>query len=152
MRKKRILLDLDVITVALWDAKGINFINRVKGGEFEVYTPHIMIELVSKWKNRSLSEKIIYFYELYTDKMLTAVNIFDRIKKLEIDDKKIIRELIEKGVKEEDAVLVLVSSIFDMDYLVTYNRKHLKNNEKEIMEVLSENGLKPIKIAIPDEI
>ena len=38
-------------------------------------------------------------------------------------------ELEKYGVKSEDAFLVLVSSIFGLDYLVTFNRKHLKNKK-----------------------
>ena len=56
------------------------------------------------------------------------------------------------GVKEEDVVLVVISSIFDIDYLVTFNRKHLKSKEKEINEVLRKNGIKCIKIILPSEL
>ena len=62
------------------------------------------------------------------------------------------KKLLSKGVKEEDAVLVIIASIFEIDHLVTYNRKHLRNKEIEINDVLSQNGLKTIKIRLPDEI
>ena len=44
-------------------------------------------------------------------------------------------ELVDIGVKEEDVILVIASSIFEVDYLVTFNRKHLKSKEREINNI-----------------
>jgi len=69
-----------------------------------------------------------------------------------LDDKKLSSDLLSYNIKEEDIVLIIFASIFSLDYLVTFNRKHLKNNQKEINEVLKKNGLEAIKIVLPDEI
>ena len=42
--------------------------------------------------------------------------------------------------------------IIDLDYLITFNRVHLKNKEEEINEILSEYGLRTIKITSPEQI
>lgn len=92
---KKILIDLDVVTVAFWNRhkEALEFLARLKSGEFE----------------------------------------------------------LETGVKEEDAVLVVVTSLFSLGYLVTYNRKHLRDKVGVINRVLSKNGFREIKISSPSE-
>jgi len=54
------------------------------------------------------------------------------------------------GVKDEDAFLVLAASAENLDYLVTFNRKHLTNNESKINELLRRYKLNEIKIVMPE--
>ena len=84
--------------------------------------------------------------------MVTNDDIDAKIDDLGIDDEKILLELQSNGVKEEDAFIVLIASIFDLDNLITFNRKHLRNKKKEINEVLKRNGLKTIEISGPEEV
>ena len=109
----KILVDLDVLTVAFWNRheEALEFLARVKSGEFEVSTPYVLFDV-----------------------------------------EKLTKELLETGVKEEDAVLVVVTSLFSLGYLVTYNRKHLRSKSKEINEVLEKYGLRKISILLPTEI
>ena len=79
-------------------------------------------------------------------------NILNKIEGIGIEYGKLLFELVGKGVKEEDAILVIVSSIFDVEYLVTFNRKHLKSKENAINQVLGKNGLKTIKVSEPSEL
>ena len=134
-QKKKILIDLDVVTVALWDFKeeALKFIDRVKRGEFEVYAPYVLIELVSEWKHSELRKKIIEFYNLYAIKISTieTVNI---AKEIGIDYTSVIKQLEENGVKEEDAILVFTASIFNLDYLVSFNKIHLINKKIQLMK------------------
>lgn len=156
--KKKILIDLDVITVELWDSKGENkrianeFIRRVENKEFFVVTPYSLLELVSKWKYTALKDEIEEFYLKKSDMTLSNKDVDAKIDSIGIDDVSILLELERNAVKGEDALLALISSIFDIDYLVTFNRKHLRNKTKIINEVLKENGLKPIQIVGPEEI
>lgn len=156
--KKKIIVDLDVVTVSIWDKKGENsqlaaeFIGRIKNKEFYVITPFFLLELVSKWRYSQLKDYIEEFYLKFTDTMLSNEDLDEKIDSINIDDKKIILELISNGVKSEDSLLVLVASIFDADYLITFNRVHLKNKKEVINEVLKKNGLSSIKIAGPEEV
>lgn len=154
MPKKKIIVDLDVVTVAEWDSNknALNFTKRVKKGEFDLTTPYILLEHLSNWNHKELASKIEHFYNLYSKVIISAQNMFSKLKEISVDRKSLTGELLSKGVKEEDAVLVLVTSIFEIDYLITFNRKHLKNKEKAINEVLTKNGLKTIKIRLPDEV
>ena len=155
--KKKIVVDLDVVTVAKWD-KGKNgdlgrsFLLRIKNKEFDVVTPFYLLGHLDKWKHITLKEKIENFYLKNSTTLLTNEDVDEKIEDLGIDDIKILLELQSHDIKEEDAFIVLVTSIFELDYLVTFNRKHLRNKEKEINEILAKNGLKNIKIAGPEEV
>ena len=156
--KKKIIVDLDVVTVSIWDKKGENvrlaveFIDRVKQKEFEVITPFYLLEHLIKWKYVTLKEKIEEFYLKNSDSLLTNEDVDERIDSLEIDDEKILLELQSNNVKEEDAFIALITSIFKLDYLVTFNRRHLKNKKNQINEVLKKHGLAAIKIVGPEEV
>ena len=158
MGNKKIIIDLDIVTVSIWDKKGENvklavkFINRVKNKEFQTVTPFYLLGHLEKWRYISLKEKIEDFYIKNSDKMVTNDDIDAKIDDLEIDDEKILLELQSNGVKEEDAFIVLIASIFDIDNLITFNRKHLRNKKREINEVLKKNGLKTIQISGPEEV
>ncbi|MBI2654758.1 hypothetical protein HYX02_08205 [Candidatus Woesearchaeota archaeon] len=156
--KKKIIVDLDAVTVSIWDKKGENsqlateFIGRIKNKEFYVITPFFLLELVPKWRYSQLKDYIEEFYLKFTDTMLSNEDLDEKIDSINIDDRKVILELISNGIKSEDSLLVLVASIFDADYLITFNRVHLKNKKEAINEVLKKNGLSSIKIAGPEEV
>ena len=151
--KKKIIIDLDVVTVSIWDKKDeAKIMERVKGGLFYMVTPYILLEHLSKWSYRKLAEEITNFYETYSSEIVTAQNLLDRLEETKVSYRKLLTELIGVGVKEEDVVLVIIVSVFNLDYLVTFNRKHLKNNESKINEVLKKNGIKTINIVSPSEL
>ena len=151
--KKKIIVDLDVVTLAVWDKKDeAKLIEKIKSGVFDMAVPYIILEHLSKWSYRKLAIEISSFYEKYSYKIVTAQNILEKTKEMNLDYGTLLMQLIDIGVKEEDVILVIIASIFDMDHLITFNRKHLKNNEKEINEVLRKNGIKTIKIALPSEL
>ena len=156
--KKKIMIDLDIVTVSIWDNKGENvklalrFIARIKNKEFYVATPFYLLEHLAQWKHIRLKEQIEDFYIKNSDRLITSEDIETRIDELGIDDVKILSELQSHDVKEEDAFIVLVAAIFDLDYLVTFNRKHLRGKKKEINEVLKRNEIKTIEINGPEEV
>lgn len=151
--KTKIIVDLDVLTFAFWDKKDeAKLIEKIKSGIFDMIAPYIIIEHLSKWNYRKLAEEIFNFYQTYSFQIITAQNILDKTLELDIEYDKLFMELVNIGVKEEDVVLVITSSIFDVDYLITFNRKHLRNKQKEINEVLRKNGTNTIKITLPSEL
>ena len=83
--KKKIIIDLDIVTVSIWDKKGDNpklatkFVNRVKNKEFYVITPFFLLELVSKWKYSQLKDYIEDFYIKFTDKMLSNDDLDEKM-------------------------------------------------------------------------
>ena len=151
---KKILIDLDVITVAFWDKnnEALKFLDRVKKGEFEVYTPYSLFDLVTQWKYIELRDKIIHFYNIHSSRIITINNVLEESEKRGLETEKATEELLKFHVKEEDAVLVIVTSLFNLDYLVTYNRTHLRNKINIINKVLRKNEFGEIEIKTPGEI
>ena len=156
--KKKIIVDLDVVTVALWDKKGKNtdiakrFLERIAKGEFYVATPFFLIETVLKWNYKALKQSIKNFYVRYSNKLFTDEEIKDTYENLDIDYVKIIYELENSGIKKEDAALIFVASIFSFDYLVTFNRVHLKNKKEVANKILKKWKLPSIEIVSPEEL
>ncbi|MBI2575260.1 hypothetical protein HYV82_05240 [Candidatus Woesearchaeota archaeon] len=150
---KKIVVDLDVVTLAFWDRKDeARIIERIKGGQLAMITPYIILEHLSKWEYRRLAEEIAGFYWKYSFQIVTAQNIMDKSNGADLEYGRLLSELVRAGVKEEDAVLVIISALFDIGHLVTFNRKHLKSKEKEINEVLRKNGTGPVRIVLPEEL
>ena len=110
--KKKIIIDLDVVTVGKWDKS--NYLNN-------------------------------------SDELIDRLHIIEDIVSKGIDFEEIFTRFVNIGIKEEDITLILFSSLRDA-LLVTFNRVHLKNKEEEIKEILSEYGLKTIKITSPEQI
>ena len=129
-KKKKIIIDLDVVTLAFWDKKDeAGLIERIKADEFEMITPYILLDHLSKWSHQKLANEINEFYEKYSSEIITAKKLLNESEKNKIEYLELLNELINIGVKEEDVVLVIVSSLFYVDYLITFNRKHLKNKD-----------------------
>ena len=150
--KKKIMIDLDVVTTAIWDKKkeSLEFLARVKKGEFRVYTPFALLDTLSSWEHESLKDSIKEFYNVYSARILSAEEYLEKTSGLKMDGKDIVRELSKSGVKEEDALLVVISSIFELDAIVTYNRKHLHSNKERINEILRRHGLNEVSIMLPN--
>ena len=106
--KKKIIIDLDVVTVSIWNKKGQQvevankFIGRVKNLEFHVTTPFFLLELVSKWKYSQLKDFIEEFYLKFTNDILSNEDLDKKIDSMGVNDEDIITELVNKrGVKEK---------------------------------------------------
>ena len=148
--KRKILVDLDVLTNALW--KGENekaarkFLNTVMEN-VEILTPSTLIELIFNWKDRNIAKSILSFY-LENSDILSQKTILREFERNKVDYKKIIDELVKVSGKEEDCFLVLVASVFGLD-IITFNKKHLLNKKNEINDVLIRFNLKEVKINEP---
>jgi hypothetical protein len=124
--KNKILIDLDVLTVAEWEKRdprkeiALKFLEDVRKKKFDAKTPVVLIKRIAEWEYNTIRDRIEDFYIKHAQ-ILTVKDIKERIKELGIDDEKILRELENRDVKSEDAFLVLVVSIFDIDFLVTFN-------------------------------
>ncbi|MBI2575263.1 hypothetical protein HYV82_05255 [Candidatus Woesearchaeota archaeon] len=156
-KKRKLIVDLDVVTVAKWDKSkngdlGRQFVMRIEQGEFEMIVPYMLLDLISEWKHTKLAKEIKGFYEIYSTEIISAINLEAKIVRMNVDRKALTLNLKSYGIKGEDIILVIIACVFDADYLVTFNRKHLKNNEVKINDALRKYGLRTIKIVLPHEI
>ena len=149
---------MDVVTVAFWDNKGKNvelarkFITRIENEEFYLGTPFLIIEIVLKWKHETLKRNIEEFYVRNSNKLLTDTEIKEKCIEINVDYEYTLNKLENVGIKMEDAALVLVASLFSFDYLVTFNRIHLKNKKERANKILKESNLPTIDIVGPEEL
>ena len=156
--KKKIIIDLDIVTVSIWDKKGKQvetareFIEKVENKEFNVGTPFLLIEVVMKWKHETLKNSIKEFYVKNSDRLFTDTEIKEKCEDLDIDYNHALNELENAGIKKEDAALVLITSLFSFECLVTFNRIHLKNKKEEANRILKEWKLPTIQILGPEEL
>src|SRR3989344_7425741 len=110
--KKKIIIDLDVVTVGKWD-RGKNgntsrrLIRRVINKEFYLITPTLLIELVRKWKYENLKFHIEEFYSKNSDELVERLQIIEEILAKEVDFEEVFGKFIEIGIKEEDITLIL---------------------------------------------
>ena len=156
--KIKIIVDLDIVTVALWDNKGKNvelarkFLSRIEKKEFYVGTPFLIIESVMKWKHEKLKNSIKEFYVKNSDRLFTDTEIQEKCVELSVNYEQILIKLENAGIKKEDAILVLAASIFSFSHLVTFNRIHLKNKKEGANRILQECELPTILISGPEEL
>ena len=154
--KRKIIIDLDVVTVGKWD-RGANgnssrrFMYNVTKRLFYLITPTSLIELARKWRHEKLKVQIDEFYLKNSDELIERVQIIKEIVSKGIDFEEIFKKFIDIEIKEEDITLILVGSLRDA-LLITFNKIHLKNKEEEINGILSEYSLKTIKIISPEQI
>jgi len=155
-RKKKIIIDLDVVTVGKWDRSregnlSRKLMDRVAKREFYLITPTLLIELVRKWKHEKLKSEIEEFYLQNSAELVERLQIIEEIISKGVDFEELFARFVGNGIKEEDITLIFLSSLRDA-LLITFNRTHLKNQEEEINEILSEYGLKNIEITSPEQI
>ena len=153
--KKRMIVDLDVVTVAEWDRgkeadSSRKFIGKVIEGKYYVVTPTSLIQLVKKWKHIELGNKIQEFYSNNSKELVERVEIIEEITAKGIDFEKLFHKILAESIKEEDIQLILVASLKEAK-LITYNKIHLRNKKEAINEILSEFGLRAIEIISPEE-
>lgn len=154
--KKKILVDIDVVAVSEHYVNDNDHkiaepvMKRIKSGEFEVYATHALLDLIRAWSSGPIKKKILSFYDAYSYS-IPAIEIETKSSEKSIKLEEIVSKLSKKGVKEEDASIAVITSLFSL-ILVTLNRKHLRNKRDDINKILKEHGLNEIEILLPSEI
>ena len=156
--KKKIIIDLDVVTVGIWKkaderrTESLKFMKRVENKEFEVEMLTSTLNLVEKWNNLELSTRIKDFYYKNSDHFIEDIEVFNFLRTRKVSASAIIDEFLKKRIKREDIMLILACVVAKADHLVTFNRRHLKNNADTINAILNKNKLHKMKVVFPNEI
>lgn len=111
----------------------LSFFDKIKQGEYEVFISDVVIEEigVAKEEKRDLLLNIIKEYN--PKRLLINEEVVELAKKY-------ISEEVLPAKKLEDAIHVAVSTIFEMDALISWNLKHLANLKK--MEMINGVNMK----------
>lgn len=136
--------DLKAITIELFD-------NFIKTGIYETYVSDFVIQEINKTQNLDKRKKLLKILEEYPVDFieLQNLNTIDELADLYIFNK------IVPANKRFDALHIAVSVLHKMNYLVSWNFKHLANinRERKVLAVNSQNNyLHPIRILTPIEL
>jgi hypothetical protein len=151
---KRNLIDLNVFTAAEWDKnkEAIEFLEKAKS--YEVYEPLFFVyHIARRWEYKKWADKIFKRIDELKSRIMFFSELNEKIRaKCELSLKELTVKAIKKlKIKTEDFWLVLSASVSNA-LLVIYNRKDLKDKEKEINDFLKENNLDAIEIILPSEL
>jgi len=159
MKKISIYLDTSVINFLFADdapeKKEITidfFQNYIKKNIYAVYISPVVIDEINRTKDENKRYKLLNVVHEYSLEMIDSIEKDDEIKALAI---KYINQGIIPAHKLEDALHIAISTIYNIDILVSWNYKHLANVNKE-RKILSVNIIEgypnAFKMATPMEV
>lgn len=142
MKKLSIYLDTSVINFLFADdapeKRDVTidlFENYIKKNIYETYISPVVIDEINKFSDSKKKERLLNVIKKYKLKILdTAIyqNEIENISELYIKSK------IIPLNKIEDALHIAISTVFEIDILLSWNYKHLANVKKEA-EIISIN-------------
>ncbi|MFB6159435.1 MAG: hypothetical protein ABEJ95_07330 [Candidatus Nanohalobium sp.] len=155
------VVDIDVFTIALWDKQddrkehAEEVLEKIESGEIELHIPILLFQQIHEWKHSDLATEIAEFQFRYSNELIDVRELENSI---ESKTGKLVSKIIEEGMnqlenmKESDLNLVLYTSGMKIDYLITFDKKHLLNRQKELNEFLKNQELPEIEIKSPEEL
>lgn len=158
MKKLKVYLDTSVINFLLADdtpelkAATVDFFdNFIRTGIYETYISEYVLLEINKTSDNEKKEKLLEVIEQYPIELTEII----RTNEIEFLADEYIRNSIIPLNKKLDALHIAVSTVHKMDYLVSWNYKHLANinKEKKIFAVnLQYNYLDLLRICTPLEL
>ena len=132
----RVFVDSSVLFAAALSAKGSarDLIVRSLGGDFTLYVSSLVLEEVK----RNLSHK--------APSALPAFELFRTLLTNIVDPDKPLVLRVAEVVEAKDAPIVAAAIVAEVDYLASYDQKHLLRQKDQI---LSSFG---VKVVVPDEV
>lgn len=162
---KKVIIDLSVVTVANYPRLGTEFdykrkqeallflekvTEAAKSGELGVITPKNFYALVGEWQHKEIVLKILEFYRLVTSEFVETADLIAELIEMDIDYEDITASLVKRGVKGEDALIVVTASL-KQAVIVTYNKKDLRDKLVAINEILAGRRMTKIAVKEPSE-
>lgn len=128
------------------------FDNYIATGVYTVHISSIVVDKLSNTPNPALREQLISFITKYQLEILDTNERDDEIRRLAA-------AYVKSGIipltKFEDALHIAISTVFEIDILLSWNYRHLANVKKELLiqgANLSFGYTKPLKIVTPLEV
>lgn len=122
------------------------FLQRVKRGDYRVFTSELVIREIEKTSNLGKRKKLL--------KVISEITVLP----ITYESRELGKVYLSLGIipprYEPDAIHLAIATLNEIDVLVTWNMGHLANPETRI-NVREENlkrGLKVIDIATPEEV
>lgn len=158
MKKFSIYLDTSVINFLFADDAPEQrdttkefFNDYVKPGFFAVYISPVVIDEINRTKDELRKTKLLNAVRDYN---LTILDIETRIREIQRAE-----VYLEKGIvpktKLEDALHIAISTVYEMDVLLSWNFRHLANLNRERKTIganIQEGYMKTLRITTPLEV
>jgi len=158
MKKLKVYLDTSIINFLFADdvpelkAATIDFFdNFIKTAIYETYISEYVLLEINKTPDNEKKEKLLKVIEEYPMELIEIT----RKNEIEFLADEYVRNNIIPANKKLDALHIAVSTVNKMNYLASWNYKHLANinREKRIFAVnLQYNYLDPLRICTPLEL
>ncbi len=159
MKRKSIYLDTSIINFLFADdepeKKEITlefFEHYVKPGVHHVFISQIVTDEITRTKDAHKRELLMEAIDNYSIELLEIERYNDELSRLS-------QIYIDKGIipnrKLEDALHIAVTTVFELDILLSWNYRHLSNVNKEArihVANYSEGYTKPIRMITPLEV
>lgn len=159
MRKLSIYLDTSIINFLfaddapeLRDITILFFSSIVRKGIYDIWISSVVVDEIQQTADEAKRERLLNAVRDYDLPILDTTSSKQEIR--DLANKYIESKVIPPG-KEEDALHVAISTVFEIDVLLSWNYRHLANlsRERRIMLVnLSEGYAKPLRIITPMEV
>ena len=129
-------------------ADTVKLFNEVKEGKYEPYTSSYALDEIEETKDKSKRENML---SLIAEYEITIIPGDDEARRL--SDKYISMGIIPVG-KDYDSLHIAIASIYDMDFIFSFNFQHINRIKTKTMAsvVNLSEGYKPITIATPGEV
>jgi predicted nucleic acid-binding protein len=159
MRKLSIYLDTSIINFLfaddapeLRDITILFFSSIVRKGIYDIWISSVVVDEIQQTADEAKRERLLNAVRDYDLPILDTTSSKQEIR--DLANKYIESKAIPPG-KEEEALHVAISTVFEIDVLLSWNYRHLANlsRERRIMLVnLSEGYAKPLRIITPMEV
>jgi hypothetical protein len=160
MKKVKVAFDIDFACVHAWrkkdrrkeDIKKFFDLLRKNKDKFECLVSSHVLDQISVWRDKKLANDIISLFKSLCKVVDLEENIryFEKARNVKIKDFTQ-NYASEVGIKTEDALAVIVYSLIEVEYFVTFNKKHLRNKYAKLKEIGWKYGIKIPEIMLPSE-
>jgi len=135
MRKLEIYLDTSVINFLFADdapeKRDVTielFENYIKNNIYAVFISSVVIDEINKTNDNAKKQKLL---DVVTNYNLNLLDIEEKAEEIENLAYVYMKENIIPQNKIEDALHISICSVFNIDYLLSWNYRHLANVNKE---------------------
>ena len=159
MKKLTIYLDTSIINFLFADdapeKRDITkefFDEYVKNGHYDVFVSPIVIDEISKTENEFQRLRLL---NVISDYRIPILNIEPSLGNIRALADMYIEHGIIPRTKVEDALHIAISTVYEMDVLLSWNYRHLANinRERKILSAnIQEGYIKTLRITTPLEV
>lgn len=116
--------------------------------------PDTFLEILKSWEYVELMRRVRGWYAKNAKSIISSEEALRELTaKIGLSEETLIEKLAsEAEMKREDAFLVLIGMGGGAEYIVTWNKAHLRDKREKIEEIGTKLGLRVPKIVFPTEI